>query len=339
MGYIFDAMKRAEVSEPKPEAGGELTEAQIEAEIASVLQRGPAPRSLVEAAVATAANERPQPTANPQPAGDFAAPEVDARPQLSEPRLEPQVDLPITPTLKRRDNELDERLVAAMDPGSLMAEEYRSIRTALLARCGQKRNLVHTITSATPQEGKTITSLNLGLSFAELRNRTAVVVEADLRLPTFAKLLHLPACKGVVHFLRGEASLDEIIHTVPGTRLTVLPAGERCNAEAIQLLTGAKAAELLRELKARFDHVIVDTPPVTELADAGILGAMSDEVLMVVRMGLTPRPLVEQAARTLHGYGAPVAGVIATDQRRSKHKYYNYRYGYRYRYQSAARAA
>ena len=82
----------------------------------------------------------------------------------------------------------------------------------------------------------------------------------------------------------------------------------------------------------RFDALVSAAAGcVVELADAGIIGAMSDDVQLIVRMGRTPRPLVEQAIRTLSSYNAPVAGLIATDQTRHRGRYY-YKYGYRYRY-------
>lgn len=226
---------------------------------------------------------------------------------------------------------VDDRLVAWLRPASIMAEEYRSIRTGLLARWQQRTNLIHTITSATPQEGKTITSLNLGFSFSELERRKTVVIESDLRLPQFRKLLNLPESRGMVDLLRGDATLDEVTLTVGDRGLHVIPAGERVSNEAVQLLSSKPMKDLLKTLRKRYDHVIIDTPPVVELADAGILGALSDDVLLIVRMNQTPRPLVEQAIRTLESYNAPVVGMIATDQPRRNRRYY-YRYGYRYGY-------
>lgn len=323
MGYVFDALGRA--GDPQPDGPGD--------------EPTPAGRSLSEAALEAALQKRAAAAddadADAEPWGDEPPAIADAQPEL-EPESD-TVPFPSGASAPIGDpNDFDERLVSIVDPASQMAEEYRGIRTSLLARWEQKRHLVHTITSATPQEGKTITSLNLGLSFAELRNRSVLAVEADLRLPTFAKLLKLDEGKGMVHLLRNEASLEQVIQTVPGTRLKVIPAGERCASEAVQLLSSPRATEVLQALRAKFDHVIIDTPPVTELADAGILGAQSDEVLMIVRMNHTPRPLVEQAIRTLKGYGATIAGVIATDQQRSRHKHYYYRYGYQYRYSGRA---
>jgi capsular exopolysaccharide synthesis family protein len=239
---------------------------------------------------------------------------------------------------------LDERLVALTEPQGLMAEEYRAIRTGLLARWQNKKHLVHTITSATPQEGKTITSLNLGLILAELRMRRTVVVEMDLRLPQFGRLLNLPETPGLVAVLEGDAPLNEAIHRVQGSRLDVIAAGRRANDRAVQLLSSSTAAELINTLRQRYDHVVIDTPPVIELADAGIVGALSDDVVLIARMNRTPRPLIEQAIKILTSYNAPVAGLIGTDNRAPRRRYlyrygYSYGYGYSYRYRRGSKAA
>jgi capsular exopolysaccharide synthesis family protein len=233
----------------------------------------------------------------------------------------------------------DERVVTLVDATGTMAEEYRAIRTSLLARWEQRRHVAHVITSATPQEGKTLTTLNLGFCLAELHDRRTVIVEADLRLPQFRKLLPLPQTPGLVGLLQDGASLSEAMVEADPQRLHILPAGSGMRGDAAQWLSSPTMTSLVRELKRLYDHVIIDTPPVVGLADAGILGGMSDEVLLVARMSRTPRPLLEQAVRTLGSYSAPVAGVIATDISKLRQKYYYYRYGYRYHYRYYNRAA
>lgn len=225
---------------------------------------------------------------------------------------------------------IDDRLVAVTSPGSFMSEEYRSTRTSMLARWQHQRHLVHTITSATPQEGKTLTTLNMGMIFAELRMRRCLVLEADLRLPTCHRLLNQPMELGLGDYLRGDCELNETIRRVGDTRLDLIPAGTRANDQAVQLLSGHRMRQLVEQLRHRYDHVLIDTPPVLELADAGIIGALSDEVMMVVRVHRTSRSLVEQACRILQSYHAPPAGIIATDRRQHRRRYYSYRYGYRY---------
>jgi capsular exopolysaccharide synthesis family protein len=233
---------------------------------------------------------------------------------------------------ERRLKKMDDRIVMLTEPGSQFAEEYRSIRTSLLARWQNKRNLSHVITSATPQEGKTITSLNLGLTLAELRSRRTIIVEADLRLPAFAKLLKLEDGPGLVNYLRGEVTLEEATQRVGDDGAYLLAAGDRAFDDAVSLLSSSRMQALLEHLRQRFDHVVIDTPPVIELADAGVLGGLSDEVLLIARMRRTSSRLIDQAIQTLGSYNAPVGGVIATDHRTGFGRYYAYRYHYRYRY-------
>jgi len=314
MGYVFDAIARNGPDDPKNPGKSPVFEA------------GTLP---------------PSPPADDS-VGDALIAEFDDAPAPIELRYHPEPESDVAPAVAPRaasdaailaePSQYDDRLVAVTNPSSLMTEEYRSIRTSLLARWQNRSHLVHTITSATPQEGKTITSVNLGLTFAELRACKTVIVEADLRLPTFDKLLGRQSNVGLIQHLRGEATLDQIVQPLDGHPLHVIPAGGRTCGDAVQLLSGPRLQLLLAQLRKRYDHVIIDTPPVVELADAGIVGKHSDEVLLVVRMNRTPRTLVEQAIRTLQSYNAPVAGAIATDQARSRHKYYYYRYGYRYGY-------
>ncbi len=336
MGYVFDAMNRSQ-GEDRPRPKSFVDDPPMEADNPAVPVEG-----------STDAGEGNEGTVSPISMAQLNAID-DGEGPLRTADAESQAATDgesSTPALRMANDEpppddIDDRMVVVTEPSSIMAEEYRSIRTGLLARWRQKRHVLHTITSATPQEGKTITSLNLGLSFAELRNRRTIVVEADLRLPQFSKLLGLPDdAPGLLNYLAGEKTLSEVTHELRGTGLLVIPAGGRVNNEAVQLLSSNRMANLLKTLRQKYDHVIVDTPPVVELADAGILGAQSDDVLMIVRMQRSPRQLVEQAIRTLESYNAPVAGLIATDQKRHRGRYYyRYRYGYHYGGRYHAKAA
>ncbi|QQE12060.1 CpsD/CapB family tyrosine-protein kinase [Planctomycetota bacterium] len=304
MGYIFDALKRNKQPAAEPTAEDVIQEQPQSEELSSdcpidVETVDASADELEEAVLAEEINE-------------LDSLKIEATPEWIQ--------------------SLDDRLIAIREPGSVMSEEYRSIRTSLLARWNHEHHLVHTITSATPQEGKTITSLNLGLSFSELHNRKVIVIEADLRLPTFEKLLHLGTDRGLIGYLRGECQLDEVIHEIQPNGLFVIPAGGRANNDSVQMLSSQRMVQLIEKLRATFDHVIIDTPPVIELADAGILGSQSDDVILIARMNRTPRGLIEQAKKVLSSYNAPVSGMIATDQKRTRHKHYYYRYGYRYRY-------
>ena len=314
MGYIFDALNR-------------LKDGQ-EPEKASTPDAGN-PTQDSDAAPLTSQQAHPSSTDAYQPTQSIYQPGTD---DDAEPAPGPfkigtagsMIDIDSIAT--------DERLVSVTSPASMTAEEYRSIRTGILAKWQHKRHLVHTITSATPQEGKTITTLNLGFSFAELRNRRTLVLEADLRLPLFEKMMALPKSGGLVGLLEGRAELTSNIHRLADDRLHMITAGRRINnARAGQLLSSNAMIALMKKLRGIYDHIIIDTPPVVELADAGILGSISDEVLLVARLNQTPRTLIEQAIRVLTNYNAPVGGLIATDQQQPHRRYY-YKYGSKYGY-------
>ncbi len=268
--------------------------------------------------------------------GDHRADAAQADPPDAEPDPRP------IPPINHLPQALDDRLVSVTDPSSIMGEEYRAIRTRLLARWQHRRHLIHTITSATPKEGKTLTSLNLGLSFSEIADRRTIVVECDLRIPMFAKMLALEPGPGIIQVLRGRAELDEAITCSVRPNLSVITAGDVAVDDAMQLLSSQSFSQVLTTLRERYDHVIVDTPPVLDLADAGIAGGQSDEVLVIVRMNRTPRYLVDEAIRTLNSYDAPVAGCVLTDMQLGSHGGYSYwyrgyhRYGYASRYVSSS---
>lgn len=336
MGYIFDAMNR-----PQPKRESAVPDEPVQPAAAPSMPEPIEPAVVDDREAAAAAAPIMESIIEAEPATSLRLTDVMSAAERG------FTDAPSPPAADEGDHgaararieaaAIDDRLVALTDRVSVIAEEYRGIRTSLLARWDQKRHLAHLITSATPQEGKTITSLNLGLSLAELHNRRTIVIECDLRLPQFAKLLNLPDSPGLIGCIEGGATLDEAIHTIGDNGLHVIPAGGRANEKAVQLLSSAEMSNLLTELRRRYDHVIIDTPPVVDLADAGILGSLSDDVLLIVRMHATPRGLVEQAVRTLASYNAPVTHMIATNQTDGGSSYYRsyyggYRYAYRYRY-------
>lgn len=252
---------------------------------------------------------------------------------VAEEPIDPNQQLLPFPEPEEVAQEIDDRLVAYCDPGSVMSEEYRGIRTRILARWENRTHLIHTITSATPKEGKTLTTLNLGVAFGELSDQRTVVVEGDLRVPMFRNMLKLPDTPGLIQVLRGDATLEEVVQESQQPNLFIIPAGGKVADEAIKLLSGPAMTTVLQRLRTTFDHVLVDTPPVLELADAGVLGAQSDDVLLIVRLNRTSRQLVDQATRTLTSYNAPVVGAILTDLPMHNSGYYNNsRYMYKYRY-------
>jgi succinoglycan biosynthesis transport protein ExoP len=183
--------------------------------------------------------------------------------------------------------------VAASDPESPAAEEYRLLRTRLESRDTGRRTQLLLITSPRVGEGKTTTSANLALTMSREFQSKVVLVEADLRRPTLASRFGIRPEPGLVEVLAGAANLDEALVTVPGHSLVLLPAGLAA-PRSTELLASSLMQRVIDDLRGRFDRVILDTPPVT-LADTHVLARIADGLIVVVRAGVTTRPAVESA--------------------------------------------
>lgn len=229
----------------------------------------------------------------------------------------------------------EERLVVASAPESVHAEAYRRLASRMLAAHG-KTPLATAITSAARQDGKTITSTNLAMVMSELPDRRTILVDGDLRVAYVEKLLRTRRnAPGLHQLLKGEAALEEAIVQIEGTNLCVMFAGCRGEPDQPHLLRSQRLPEIIAQLRSRFDHVVVDTPPILDVADAGALCAAADQVTLAVRMNRTPRHLVHEAKNAVQGYNAPLAGLVLTDVKPhaapyGQHYEYRYRYGYAY---------
>jgi len=230
---------------------------------------------------------------------DAESPTWDAPPY--EPTYAPPVgtdgdeglDRPGDPLPEQPDALFSPLFVASSDPESPAAEEYRLLRTRIESRDGGRRTQLLLITSPRVGEGKTTTSANLALTMSREFQHKVVLVEADLRRPTLADRFGVRQEPGLVEVLVGAASLDEALIAVPGHSLILLPAGLAV-PRSTELLASSLMQRVIDELRARFDRVILDTPPVT-LADTHVLARMADGLIMVVRAGVTTRPAVESA--------------------------------------------
>ena len=183
--------------------------------------------------------------------------------------------------------------VAANEPDSPAAEQYRLLRTRLEGRDRGRRSQFVLVTSPGVGDGKTITSANLALTMAQEFQHTVVLVEADMRRPALAALFGVRPEPGLVDVLVGAATLEDALVSVPGHNLFVLPAGQAAG-RSTELLASSMMSRVAEALRARFDRIVIDTPPVT-LADTHVLARLADGVLFVVRAGVTPQPALEHA--------------------------------------------
>jgi capsular exopolysaccharide synthesis family protein len=167
------------------------------------------------------------------------------------------------------------------------------------------------ITSAFPQEGKSITASSLATAFAQQGVRT-LLVDADLRRPRLHMIFDLVQSPGLSGVLDGTIAIGEAIRSTAVDNLFVLPSGSP-SARPAELLAGDRMRTLLRELPEHIDLLIVDTPPLLAAPEAAVLAAEADAVLLVVRAGRTARGAVKQAVEQLATVGAQVVGAVLND--------------------------
>lgn len=212
-------------------------------------------------------------------------------------------------------------------------EAFRSLRTSILLSSNPVPRVL-LVTSALAGEGKTTTTLNLAMALSSLGGKV-VVVDGDMRRPACHRATGVKNSPGFVQCLTGRVELSEAILSVPGVaNLSLIPCGP-IPPNPAELLSSPFAAELLRRLRADFEYVLVDSPPLLTVADGRILATMSDGVILVARAHSTPYDAVRQARELLSAAGGRILGVALNDVdlRRDGYSYsYYYRYGHGYGY-------
>ena len=228
----------------------------------------------------------------------------------------------------------------ALQPKSQIAEAYRALRTSvLLSRTGQSAKVLM-VTSALPQEGKTTTSVNLAIVLAQ-HDARVLLIEADMRRSGISQVFDLNSEAGLSTILAGESAAKATIQSVPAVpNLSVLPAGPVPLNPSV-MLGSSRMKDLLADLDADFDYVIIDTPPVLSVTDAVLLSKLVDSTLLVIRAGMTSKAALHRVYEVLAHVDAHVMGVIlnAADSTEPDRYYYGGRHHGYYDESTPARTA
>lgn len=239
-----------------------------------------------------------------------AAQERLIRLEKLEERVEQKFEFVAKKTL---DSKIDPRIVTFYDPKSPVSEQYRTLRTNLQAINSKYPIKTLTITSSIHSEGKTITAINLAISMAnDLDNKHILLVDADLRRARLTKYLGIETKTGLAQLLSNGQTMDETFLNIGIDNLTVLPAGKIPNNPA-ELLGSQKLKNLIALLKSKYDYIIFDTPPVISLTDAGLLGAQTDGVVMVIQANRTQKGIIQHSQSLLKQAQAKILGCILTN--------------------------
>ena len=195
--------------------------------------------------------------------------------------------------------QVDPHIVAYHHPHSHLTESFRRLKAMLGSIAGGTTLRTVTITSAGKGEGKSTTALNLAVTMCQDFDKRVAIVDADLRRPRIHRLLGMTPRRGLSDVLGGEVLPEDVLITNSVPRLTIMPGGHSSKSPA-EMLASPRMRQLIEELKSRFDVIIFDTPPVLTVADAIVLGPMTDGVVLVIQAGKVRKRPIQRAVELLH---------------------------------------
>jgi len=256
--------------------------------------------------------------------------------------IEKHVNIPIYATIshsRRQDriykdlkSDKAKRAILAIDtPDDPAIESLRNLLTALHFGMMNVKNNCIMIAGPSPGVGKSFVSVNLATVLTST-NKKVLLIDSDLRRGHLNKYLGIERENGLSEFISGEIPIGDALHqtSVPG--LTLVPTGT-LPPNPTEMLLHQRFSNCLSVLTPRYDHIIIDSPPILAAADASIIGQMAGGTLMVLKAGLHPMREIEQAVKRLHQAEVNLRGILFNDIMTHSRNYgagkYNYQYSYK----------
>ncbi|MFP7299088.1 CpsD/CapB family tyrosine-protein kinase [Neobacillus niacini] len=214
------------------------------------------------------------------------------------------------------------KLIAALDPKSPIAEQYRTVRTNIHYSSVDEELKAIMVTSSGPAEGKSTTAGNLAVVFSQL-GKKVLLVDADLRKPTVHRTFGVNNLFGFTTVLTKQATLGSTVLDTEEKDLYILTSGP-VPPNPAELLSSKSMEQFLEEAKEQFDYVIFDTPPLLAVADPQILANKVDASILVVYSGRTEIEQVKKAKDLLVNAQSKLAGVVLNHKEMKDNDYYYY---------------
>lgn len=225
----------------------------------------------------------------------------------------------------------ESRVVTLNEANSLGAEKFRLLR-ARLRNLRERRSLQKlVITSAVPNDGKTLVAMNLAVCLSKHTDEKILLLEGDLRKPMLGEHLGIKALPGIGEWHLADQPVRKFMYRFDGLQLWILPAGSALE-NPVSILQSGRFVELYKQLTSCFDWIIIDAPPLLPMADVSFWSRQTDGLLLVVRQGTTPKSVLEKGLETLDN--PKLIGVVLNDARDVESGYYDSYYYKRGRHSS-----
>lgn len=217
------------------------------------------------------------------------------------------------------------------EPDSVTSESFRALRTRIQFSRPDKDSLkTIVITSPAPQEGKTFVTLNLAGSFAQA-DKKVLLVDCDLRKPRVHRVFDFKKEPGLIDYLVGEKSLEEIIHKSEMKNLSIITSGT-IPPNPAEMLGSSQMDDFIALVRGMYDYVIIDSPPIIAVTDAEILAKKVDGAVLVVSSEITEYQMMERANQLILHDNTILIGTVLNnfDSKSAYGSYYKYKYYYYY---------
>lgn len=222
----------------------------------------------------------------------------------------------------------DTRAKVGNDIDFASSEAYKLLRTNLtFSMDSGEKGSIFGMTSSLAGEGKSLTSINLAISFADM-DKKVLLIEGDMRKPVLEKYFNVKAPKGLSNILAGQCRLKEVVFKSSKSQNLYYITSGAIPPNPAELLSSNHMTQLLEHMKEQFDVIILDLPPVTAVADATIASKHTDGMILVVRDNYVEKGDLQEAIRLLTIAEAKILGLVYNVHDTGKGHYY--KKGYKY---------
>jgi capsular exopolysaccharide synthesis family protein len=228
-------------------------------------------------------------------------------------------------------NKADTKKILCSQSSFAVKEAYNSVRTNLMFTQKGEKCPVFVVTSPTANNGKTINSINLAVSFAQMGKKT-LLIDSDMRNPTVHRMFSIPVKDGLSEILAGLTDNINVSKT-DIENLSILTAG-KIPPNPAELMASNRMDKLLEFVKEHYDCVFIDTPPINLVTDSTVFAEKSTGYVLIIKTDTTDLQDVKTAVSTLDHIGANILGFVMNDTNSKRKKHYSYyrRYNYNYKY-------